>query len=59
MSKFELLTVVVAILAIIPGLVALVRQSQQRRRMDELEAAQLRQNRATADLHEKTACIAT
>lgn len=53
MSRYEILTILVALLAVLPGLVALVRQSRQRKRIDELEAAQLRQNRATADLHEK------
>lgn len=53
MSNFEILTLLVALLAVVPGLIALVRQSRQRKRMDQLEDAQLRQNRATAALHEK------
>ncbi|HVJ37204.1 MAG TPA: hypothetical protein VM687_05305 [Stenotrophomonas sp.] len=53
MSRFEVLTLLIALLAVVPGLIALMRASQQRTRIDELEAAQLRQNRATAELHEK------
>ncbi len=53
MTTVESLTLIIALLAIIPALVALVRQSKQRSRMDLLEDAQLRQNRATAALHEK------
>lgn len=53
MTAIESLTLIIATLAIIPALVALVRQSKQRKRMDLLEDAQLRQNRATAALHEK------
>lgn len=53
MSNFEILTLLAAVLAIVPAVVALVRQSSQRKRMDVLEAEQLRQIRATAALHEK------
>ena len=53
MSGFEILTLLVALLAIVPAVLALVRQSAQRKRMDQLEEAQLRQNLATAALHEK------
>lgn len=53
MSFFETLSLCIAVLAVIPATVALVRQTRQRKRIDLLEEAQLRQNRATAALHEK------
>jgi len=53
MTFFEILSLCIALLAIIPALVALIRQSKQRKRLDLIEEAQLRQNRATAALHEK------
>ncbi|PPU86498.1 hypothetical protein [Xanthomonas euvesicatoria] len=53
MTKFEVLTLLIALLAVVPAALALIRQSAQRKRMDQLEDAQLRQNRATAALHEK------
>ena len=53
MTELEALTLLVAILAIVPGVISLVRQSSQKKRMDQMEEAQLRQQRATAALHEK------
>lgn len=53
MSNVEVLTLLIALLAIVPAVLALVRQSSQRKRMDQLESAQHRQNVATAALHEK------
>lgn len=53
MTEYEILSILVAVVVGLPGLIALIRQSAHRRRLDQLEEAQLRQNRATAALHEK------
>lgn len=53
MTKFEVLTLLIALLAVVPAVLTLIRQSGQRKRMDQLEEAQQRQNVATAALHEK------
>ncbi|AXM39446.1 hypothetical protein [Xanthomonas oryzae] len=53
MTRFEALTLLIALLAVVPSVVALIRQSARRKRMDQLQDEQFRQNRATAALHEK------
>ncbi|NJC30108.1 hypothetical protein GGR79_001575 [Xanthomonas arboricola] len=53
MTSVEILTLLIALLAVVPAVLTLIRQSGQRKRMDQLEEAQQRQNVATAALHEK------
>lgn len=53
MTTYETPSIIVSLLAIVAAVVALIRQSMQSGRMKTLEDAHLRQQRATAALHEK------